>query len=445
MAKDTLNSRPPTGKTFSIAMWLLGLAAAAQIIAVGWAVVTRPPQAPSEGTVAMSNGTPPPSLPSETLEIPPTPAFPDNALRPSEETEAASTPAATTLPPMPQLIDPSDAPPPRPSEKAIGQADSPDPTAPNSGTDGPGDSGILTGPTSPAPSPILGDNVLPTPRFDGPETVPPLSTVLAEAALRSPAALVISDPAIEQMIDAGSESRASGDMLGALDQFRQAEAILPEHPRILAEIAATSQGLGMAPRAALYWERILAMGPETGGPWFEIAQAELSGERGAPMKAPPILRLGRVSAARDQTVTQGEKVVLSVTVEADPVARPNPNEMAMAVYFYDLVDGDTPEASTADTAQEFPSPPYDWRDGGRETIEVTYHQPEFTEEQQRELGERAYYGYIIELYYRDELQDTAAFPPDLKSIDLNATPTPLTEPPIGPDNSLFPTAPSDDE
>ena len=445
MAKDTLNSRPPSGKTFSIAMWFLGLAAAAQIIAVGWAVVTRPRQAPSEETVVASNETAPSPLPSESQEIPPTPAFPDNALRPSEETESGSTAVATTLPPMPPLIDPNDAPPPRPSEKSMAPPESPDLASAGSGGDGAGDSGILTGPTPQTPSPILGDNVLPTPRFDGPETSPPLSTVLAEAALRSPAELVISDPAIEQMIDAGSESRASGDMLGALNQFRQAEAILPEHPRILAEIAATSQGLGMMPRAALYWERILAMGSEAGGPWFEIAQAELSGERGAPMKAPPILRLGRVSAARDQTVTQGEKVVLSVVVEADPATRPNPKEMAMAVYFYDLVDGEIPEASTADTAQEFPSPPYDWREEGRETIEVTYHQPEFTEEQQRELGERAYYGYIIELYYRDELQDTAAFPPDLKSIDLNATPTPLTEPPIGPDNSLFPTAPSDDE
>ena len=52
------------------------------------------------------------------------------------------------------------------------------------------------------------------------------------------------------------------------------------------------------------------------------------------------------------------------------------------------------------------------------TIVVNYLQPVFTEEQKRELGERSFYGYAIELYYRDELQDKVAMPEDIAALAL---------------------------
>ncbi|MCB1231574.1 MAG: hypothetical protein KDN19_14990 [Verrucomicrobiae bacterium] len=433
MAKDTFHARPDAGKTFTVAMWLLGMAAAAQVLAVGWAVVTRPSP---EDTGLAATSQPDASVPAEldlsgTNAAPAGGTFPDNALAPTSATVTDPPASLPVLPPMPQLIDPDEAPPPRSSKSNAT-------IAAGGTTETTSDPAIMTGPT-PA---VTGENLLPTPRFTGPETPAPLSTVLSQAALQSPPALVVDDPAVGRLIETGAERRASGDMQGALDSLRQAEAILPEHPRVLAEIAATYGEMGIVPRSSLYWEKVQGLGPENAGPWFDIAVGELTGSRGGATKAPSILRLGRVTAAHDKTVTEGEKVVLSVIVEADPAARPNAKEMAMLVYFYDLVDGENSEASTADTSQEFPTPPYDWIDNGRETIEVTYFQPPFTEEQKRELGERKYYGYIIELYYRDELQDTTAFPPELNSLDPNAPPSPLTEPPIGPDNSLFPTAPS---
>ena len=68
--------------------------------------------------------------------------------------------------------------------------------------------------------------------------------------------------------------------------------------------------------------------------------------------------------------------------------------------------------TTADTTEHYVSAPYDWSDGV-EVIEVSYAQPKFTEIQKSELGEREYYGYIIELYYRDDLQEVLAEPLDL--------------------------------
>ncbi|MCB1063388.1 MAG: hypothetical protein KDN20_10765 [Verrucomicrobiae bacterium] len=447
-----LNARPVFGRTFTVAMWLLGFVAASQIVAVGWSVISRPitpspaaaPRpmvagtseldtqpipAPTTGTnsVLIPNAsTPPRAEGSEAL-------YPDNALpNAAAAATATNTPVAdsapqnSSLPPMPELGNADLAPPPRPSpQEEIG-------------------SPILTGPAVP---PLMTDSsLLPAPRFRGPDAPVPLSTLLSEAALLATPTLSIPDPQTSQLVDSGSEKRASGDMQGALDDLRQAEAVLPEHPRILAEIAATYDEMGLDRKSSLYWEKVRDLGPAAAGAWHPIALGELTGRRDSPGRAPSILRLGRVTAAHDETIKEGERVVLSVTVQADPNARPSASEMSMLVYFYDLVDNEKTEASTADTSQNFISQPYDWLSNGEEAIEVIYHQPKFSEEQKRELGERSYYGYIIELYYRDELQDTAAFPPELRNLDPNAPPSPLSETPLfGPESSLFPTVPTDNE
>jgi hypothetical protein len=79
---------------------------------------------------------------------------------------------------------------------------------------------------------------------------------------------------------------------------------------------------------------------------------------------------------------------------------------------------------------------------GTETIVVNYLQPVFTDDQKRELGERSFHGYAIELYYRDELQDKVAMPEDVAA--LRAAPAaedgadPSAPQPVKPENALFP-------
>jgi hypothetical protein len=52
---------------------------------------------------------------------------------------------------------------------------------------------------------------------------------------------------------------------------------------------------------------------------------------------------------------------------------------------------------------------------------VNYSQPIFSEEETRELGERKYFGYVIQLYYQDELQDRVVRPPELERYHLRCT------------------------
>ncbi|MCP5549640.1 MAG: hypothetical protein H7A53_01905 [Akkermansiaceae bacterium] len=289
--------------------------------------------------------------------------------------------------------------------------------------------------------PALRDSLLPGGTFNGVGGRKPLASALAEAALAENPAHRISDPVLDRSVSAAAEYRANGDMVEALKALRQAESVLPNHPRVLSELATTFSAMGQDQRAAVYWRKVRDLGGQGGGGYYDIAGSELSGDRLGAAAARAVLRLGKIAAIPDTAATEGERVVLRVEVLADPVTRPRSDEMAMLVYFYDEVDGAKTQATTADTAQNFVSDPYDWT-SGLEVIEVEYYQPPFTPEQKRELGARRYKGYIVELYYRDELQDVAADPAELRALDPTV-PMPEPEPveTIGPDSSLFPSPP----
>jgi len=430
MAEEMLRSRPEFGKTFTTAMWLLGILAACQMFAVGWAIVTRPALTPLP-PVAITDSTsvrpderqPPPASITPVLLSDATPAEGGSGDPDVENFD----PFKDSLPPLPPL--------PTLGNGGIGG---------NSGNDGPVviSSGPVNDglPVATPPPASLDDSLLPAPNLGGPgeNGFEPPSTALSNAAIDSAALEPIADPAVERMINSGAKLRSSGNMQGSLNALRQAEAVMPEHPRVLSEIATTYSEMGLVQKAAVYWKKVRELNTGGAEAFQTLAERQLSGDRLVAPAARSLLQLGRISSAPDATAVSGQRVILRVPVEADPKTRPAAADMAMLVYFYDRVNGTRTEASTADTSQNFITAPYTWQENGLEVIEVVYHQPEFTEGQKRELGERQYYGYIIELYYRDQLQDTAADPPELSALDPGAPTPPEAERPTGPDNSLFP-------
>lgn len=468
MAEDLLTHRPQFGKTFTIAMWALGAVAMAQVLAVGLAVLTQPGSYPERQPQAAAG--PPAESPPQSPPV----ASGDNTPAPAAATTGhanvetvAETPGAPPRQPLPAgTYDPfarNSTPPgslPLPIEAPA--AGTPESAAPDSlrsslpplpalGNGGLAAAATMT-PAAPAPPPNyeapeapaipaahLTDSLLPAPQFGDPGGREPLAFALSTATLTPHPAHRIDDPTLRGLVASGAELRGSGNMQGALNSLRQAEGALPDHPRVLSEIAATYSEMGLSRRAVLYWEKVRALGPEKGGAYFDLAGMELSGQRLGAAAARTILRIGSVEVTQGEAPAGGERVVLKVTIEAEPGSRPSPGDMAMLVYFYDRVNGEKWEASTADTSQEFVTPPYDWQDGGKEIIEVIYHQPVFSETQKRELGERAYYGYVIELYYRDELQGAVAEPAELKA---SGDAMPEANPRLfGPENSLFPDPP----
>ncbi len=272
----------------------------------------------------------------------------------------------------------------------------------------------------------------------GPDPASPPTFVL-------PPGRFIDDPAVLETLDTGIRLRGEGDMMGALAALRLADGLQPDHPAILHEFALTYRQMGLEEKAGEFIDRILAMGDAGAGDYFAVwdmwsrgtPMPGFDGSRGpGPARA---LQLGRIEALRDPAVTQGEKIVLRIPIEADPLASIDPFGVEVFVFFYDLVDGQRVEQTTADEPTYlFITSPVDWSSPDySETLEVVYFHPQLTPDQIRELGQRRFYGYVVKLFYQDELQDQVADPgslADQRPLDLPATGE-------GPASPLFPASP----
>jgi hypothetical protein len=300
------------------------------------------------------------------------------------------------------------------------------------------------------PAPVVEEEA--PPRIEE-EPVDPsaLFAALAAAARSHP----LPDAILEALVGTGAELRGKGNTQGAMKNFREVESAYPEHPRVLSELAATLGLLRLGERAEGYWERVVALGAGA-GPYLAIAEAQLRGGEAAPEATEAatgkgtggFLRIGEIKVEEQAPSGEGQKVSLSVVIDADPASMPEGEQMSLVVLFFDRLANGEVRPSTADTSYLYPTEPYDWQTGGTEAIIVNYHQPAFTEEQKRELGDRDYYGYVIELYYRDELQDKVAMPEDVAGLRFPVeTVAPLAPSPAGsapaapqagPENALFP-------
>ncbi len=369
MAEELYNTNSQSNRTFTVAMWILGLVAAGQLLAMSWVIMRYRPA--DSGLAKVDTG--------KAIAVLPDPAAPGGADL-----------ASGILPPMPEIF-----------RKEMASREPILPTPPLAG---------------------LGSGAVPA--------FPPVSG--------QHSAHLIKDPEVVTLLTTANELRASGNMHAALRMLQSAELKLPEHPRIFSEIAGTYSQLGLGEKAASYWEKIYRLGEVRGGAYFDMADMVLKGKQlDLVADKDSLLSIGDIAEIRDLEITEGERITLRVQIQTKPGSRPAGADLALLVYFYDLVDGKRFLPSTADTSESYISAPYDWHNGESEQIEVTYYQPVFTNEQKRELGERVYYGYIVELYYQDELQDVVAAP--RKLMGLNPSAPPINKgAPNGPDSSLFP-------
>jgi len=153
------------------------------------------------------------------------------------------------------------------------------------------------------------------------------------------------------------------------------------------------------------------------------------------------------------------KLLLRVGVKARPDTPIDHTKVKIQVFFYDTVNNDQVALTNADVSYEWVTPGHDWADTGTEVLDVTYLRPKRNEpapgtalanqpvevpdsvEKAKlaarksssaaallptsESGPRAYLGYIVRVYYQDQLQAVRAEPARL----LNLYPPPFTAPP----------------
>ena len=277
----------------------------------------------------------------------------------------------------------------------------------------------------------------------------------------------------ETLLRLAKNFRERGDTTNAIAKLQEATALDPGNAEILAELALTYESMQLFDRSNQVWSRLKSLGAGA-GPLSELADLKL--RVGVPRSdaAGATAGSGRASEGefaiadgatfgiseatltREQDPEAETKLVLRVVVKVRPETAIDHTKVKIQVFFYDTVNNDQVVLTNADVNYEWVTPGHDWADTGTEVLDVIYLRPKQPElppgtvtpaevpdsveqalvaarkqHQTRELlppsesGPRQFLGYVVRLYYQDQLQAVRADPARL----LDLFPPPSTIPP----------------
>lgn len=273
----------------------------------------------------------------------------------------------------------------------------------------------------PAPAPILPQDDLPAPR-----------------PLRAPP---IADPVVERLVAEARQARVAEDMGAAIIKLEEARSREPNEPNTLYELGLVYEAMAgfdltLADKAAEAYLRVTQLGTEAGA-LYQLAASKLKEGIARPADMRGKLALGRVRVFNDDHFNAGERVILTIPVTAAPGEEPGAADFVVSVLPFDK----TPDGRVHTYGQEstienqWVSGAIDWV-GGEEFLRTTYVIPKAREQDAYLLGERKYYGYVIQLFYKNELIDVAAYPRHLTSEA--ATPDTTAEDPLFLEQDMLP-------
>jgi len=298
------------------------------------------------------------------------------------------------------------------------------------------------------------------------------------AAVQTPpnaAALSVAD----RLLKEATQLRDRGDTTNALARLQDAAQRDSKNANVLAEMATIYESIQLFERSNETWRKIQEIGPSAGA-LYELADRKL--KMGAPATAGP--GLAGVSpldagTTRDDSdgIPDGSTFGITeatATENADPEAdtnltlrigvkvRPHTlfdyTKVKIQVFFYDTLENKDVVLTDADVSYEWITPHHDWKETNTETLSVNYlrsktkaaspeaelsaaaaavtpsangrkPKPAKKEETKSatsaaEGAKRKYLGYIVRVYYSDQLQAVRADPNKL----LNLFPPPFTAP-----------------
>ena len=279
-----------------------------------------------------------------------------------------------------------------------------------------------------------------------------------------------SSSSTDRLLQQARKFRARGDTANALARLQEAAQLEPRNAEVLAEMAMIYESIQLFDRSNETWQRIQALGSSI-GPLYELADMKL--KMGVPAATPAATPSNSIFGAggipdgstfgiTDVTATQtpdpeaDTHMTLRVAVKARPNTPVDYTKVKIQVFFYDIVDNDRVVLTDADVSYEWLTPHHNWKDANPEVLAVTYlrskhdalssdaaltaaaskvtppapgkhvrtpKQP-LSSLDASEGGQRKYLGYIVRVYYKDQLQAVRAEPNRL----LNLFPPPFTAP-----------------
>ena len=299
---------------------------------------------------------------------------------------------------------------------------------------------VVPSAASPVASPVSATNPAPV-------TAQP--AVSSAAVIPSPAPSVV-----DQLLREGTELRDRGDMTNALARFQEALDSEPNNTAVLEEIAKTYESMQLLDRANETWRRIQEMGPSAGAA-YELADqrlklgvstpattvsdaagssADVAARRDIGGNAEgSVMGITEVKTTETPDPDAEKNLTLQIGIKKQPAATIDHTKVKILVEFYDTVGDKDIKLTNADVNYEWLTPKHDWTETNPELLSVRYlraktagpssesalseaaatvrpGQKGRAKGSAADSGKRKYLGYIIRIYYDDELQAVQAEP-----------------------------------
>jgi hypothetical protein len=324
---------------------------------------------------------------------------------------------------------------------------------------------------------VTAPRTVPAPLPSVAPSAPPVALPIASpnAALTPPTSVASES---ERLL---KQAQSEKDTASALARLQTASERDPKNAELLAEIASIYEVTQNFDRSAETWRRVLEIGSSAGA-LYEIADmklrtgvptsttatapstgsaldagklataAEVAGVRST-LGGPPTgstLGISEVTASETPDPDSETNLMLHIAVKKRPGMVIDHTKVKIQVFFYDTVGDNEIKLTDADVSYEWLTPNHDWVESNSETLAVTYIRPKSkTKTAEADLAaaaaainpakrgkagkaspppdsaNRKYLGYIVRVYYNDQLQDKRAEPNKL----LTLFPAPFTAPP----------------
>ena len=304
------------------------------------------------------------------------------------------------------------------------------------------------------------------------------TTAAAPAAVQStPSAAVLSTA--EQLLKEATELRDRGDTTNALARLQDAAQRDPKNANVLAEMAmiyesiqlrAIERDVAQDPGNRSFGRSALRAGGHEIEEWRPAAPATTATGPGLAGVSPldagttrndadgipdgSTFGITEVTATDSPDADSETNMKLKIAVKARPNTPIDHTKVKIQVFFYDTLDNKEVVLTDADVSYEWLTPHHDWKETNPEILAVTYlrakNKPispdaalsaaaaavtpggkkksstkkEPSADLPGEGGDRKYLGYIVRIYYNDQLQAVRADPTKL----LNLFPPPFTAP-----------------
>ena len=275
------------------------------------------------------------------------------------------------------------------------------------------------------------------------------SSVPPAAAVTSPAPSVV-----DQLLREGKEFRERGDTTNALARFQEALDSEPDNTGVLQETAQTYESMQMFDRANDLWRRLKQISPSDSST-YALADRRLKVGVPAPPEVEPVAApvetdvsarkdvggnadgpLMGISDVKTKETADPEvdtNLALEIGIKKQPGAVVDHNKVKILVFLYDVVNDKDIKLTDADVSNEWLTSKHDWSDTNPEVLLVRYvraktggalSESSLSEAAAKvrpgqkgrgskgsaDIGQRKYLGYIVRVYYGDDLQAVQAEP-----------------------------------